>query len=100
MLKHIVIWKFADNAEGKTKAENLAYVKERLYALIPIIPQIKNMEIGIDVSGTEMSGDMALVIEFESRDDLKIYAEHPEHKKVSAYVSKVRTARTVVDYIF
>lgn len=100
MLKHIVIWNFADNAEGKTKAENLNFVKESLYALPAIIPQIKKMEIGLDVSGTEMSGDMVLITEFENKDDMKIYAEHPEHKKVSAYVSKVRTSRTVVDFIF
>lgn len=100
MLKHIVVWKFADNAEGKTKAENLNIVKDRLYALLPIIPQIKKMEIGIDVSGTEMSGDMVLITEFENKEDLKTYAQHPEHVKVSEYVTKVRTSRTVVDYIF
>ena len=100
MLKHIVVWKFADSAEGKTKAENLNIVKDSLYALCGIIPQIKKMEIGIDVSGTEMSGDMILITEFESREDLKIYAEHPEHLKVSQYVTKVRLSRTVVDYIF
>ena len=100
MLKHIVVWKFADNAEGKTKAENLNIVKESLYALCDIIPQIKKMEIGLDVSGTEMSGDMILITEFENKDDLKIYAEHPEHVKVSQYVTKVCLSRTVVDYIF
>ena len=100
MLKHIVVWKFADNAEGKTKAENLEIVKDSLYALCGIIPQIKKMEIGIDVSGTEMSGDMILITEFENKEDLKIYAEHPEHVKVSQYVTKVCLSRTVVDYIF
>ena len=100
MLKHVVVWKFADSAEGKTKEENLNIVKDSLYALCGIIPQIKKMEIGIDVSGTEMSGDIILITEFENKEDLKIYAEHPEHVKVSQYVTKVCLSRTVVDYIF
>jgi len=100
MLKHVVVWKFADSAEGKTKGENLNIVKDSLYALCGIIPQIKKMEIGIDVSGTEMSGDIILITEFENKEDLKIYAEHPEHVKVAQYVTKVCLSRTVVDYIF
>ena len=100
MLKHIVVWKFNDSAEGKTKEENLNFVKDSLYALVDKIPQIKKMEIGIDVSGTDMSGDMVLITEFENKDELKIYAEHPEHVKLSGYVRKVIVSRTVVDYNF
>lgn len=98
MLKHIVVWKFADSAEGKTKAENINFVKDSLYALVDKIPQIKKMEIGVDVSGTDMSGDMVLITEFDNKDELKTYAEHPEHVKVSQYVRKVILSRTVVDY--
>ena len=100
MLKHIVVWKYADSAEGKTKAENLTFVRDSLYALVDKIPQIKKMEIGLDVSHTEMSGDMILITEFENKDELKIYAEHPEHVKVAQYVRKVTLSRTVVDFEF
>ncbi|MBE6689279.1 MAG: Dabb family protein [Ruminococcaceae bacterium] len=100
MLKHIVVWKFADSANGKTKADHLSFVKDSLYALVDKIPQIKKMEIGIDISGTDMSGDMVLITEFENKDDLKIYAEHPEHVKVAQYVRQVTVSRTVVDFNF
>ena len=55
MIQHVVMWKFAEEAEGLTKAENMAWVKEHLTALIPIIPEIKKMEIGADIGGTDMS---------------------------------------------
>ena len=33
MIKHVVMWKFKDEAQGATKAENLAKVKAALAAL-------------------------------------------------------------------
>ena len=97
MIRHVVMWKFKDVGEGKTKAENMNMVKESLYALLPIIPQIKRMEIGFDITGSDMSMDLMLLTEFDSVDTMKIYAEHPEHKKVSKYVRKVIESRVVLD---
>lgn len=97
MIQHVVMWKFAEAAEGKTKAENMAWVKEHLLALIPIIPEIKKLEIGADIGGTDMSYDMVLIMEFESMEALHTYKVHPEHQKVSQYVKKIRIARATVD---
>lgn len=97
MIQHLVMWKFAEEAEGLTKAENMAWVKEHLTALIPIIPEIKKMEIGADIGGTDMSYDMVLIMEFESMEALHTYKVHPEHQKISQYVKKIRIARATVD---
>ena len=97
MIEHVVMWKFADNAEGKTREENMAIVRERLFALPAIIPEIKFMQIGRDVSRTEMSYDMMLVTRFESLDALHTYKVHPAHVEVASYVAKVKTARVVLD---
>ena len=80
MLKHIVMWKFAPEAEGKTRDENLDYV------------------IGKDVLGSEMSYDCGLIVEFDSLEDMRIYKDHPLHVAVSQYVKKVRTDRATVDF--
>ena len=97
MIRHVVMWKLKESAEGKTKTENMEWIREHLYALPPVIPQIKRMEIGFDVSGTDMSMDLMLLTEFDSLDDLHTYAVHPEHVKVSAYVRKVIETRVVLD---
>jgi len=99
MIKHVVMWRFAETAEGRTREENLDIVRDGLQKLPPIIPEIKSLEIGRDVLRSEMSYDMVLLMEFESMDALAAYQNHPEHKKVSAYVGKVREARAVVDFI-
>ena len=96
MIEHVVMWKFTDG-EGRTREENCSYVRERLLALPAIIPEIKWMQIGRDVSRTDMSYDMMLVTRFDSLEALHTYKVHPAHVAVSEYVKKVRTARVVLD---
>ncbi len=97
MIEHVVMWRFADEAEGKTRAENMAIVRERLLALPATIPEIKLMQVGRDVSRTPMSYDMMLVSRFDSLDTLHTYKVHPAHVAVAEYVAKVTTARVVLD---
>lgn len=97
MIRHIVMWKFKENGEGKTKAENMKTVTESLYALRPVITELRRIEIGEDISHTDMSMDLVLLTEFDSVEDMKKYATHPEHLKVSSYVRKVIETRVVLD---
>ena len=97
MIRHIVMWKFKDGAEGKTKLENMEWVREHLYALLPIIPEIKRMEIGVDVTHSSASMDLMLLTEFDTIADLKTYAVHPDHLAVAEYVGKVVESRVVLD---
>ena len=97
MIEHVVMWKFADSAEGKSREENMQIVRERLLALPAVISEIKFMQIGRDVSRTDMSYDMMLITEFESMEALHTYKVHPAHMEVAGYVAKVKTARVVLD---
>ena len=98
MIKHIVMWKFKDEAEGHTKAENMAKAQQILFALPPIIPELKKMEIGEDITHSDMSMDLVLLTEFESVEDMETYAVHPEHKKVSKFIRSVIESRRVIDF--
>jgi Stress responsive A/B Barrel Domain len=100
MLKHIVMWRFKEEAEGKTKQQNMEYIKSRLYSLKDDIPEIKRIEVGINIKQGGAAYDMALVSEFENLAALERYQTNPKHVEVSEYVSKVRTDRAVVDYEF
>lgn len=97
MIRHVVMWKFKDEAKGKTRTENMEWVREHLYALVPVIPEIKRMEIGFDVKHTDMSMDLMLLTEFDSMETLSIYANHPAHLAVSEYVRAVIETRVVLD---
>ena len=49
MLKHIVMWKLKEFAEGKTKAENALIMKESLERLVGIVPEIISLQVGYGI---------------------------------------------------
>ncbi|NLK87764.1 MAG: Dabb family protein [Clostridiaceae bacterium] len=100
MIKHIVMWKLKDFAQGCTREENAQKIKSMLEALTMKIEQIKYLEVGINVNKSNMAFDAVLISEFEDEQKLEEYRKHPEHVKVSEFVSKVRDDRRVVDYYF
>jgi len=99
MLKHIVMWEFLDQAEGKSKQENMAWVRQALLDLQPRVPELISIEIGQDIGVGRDAYDMCLITTFEDAQALDRYQHHPEHKVISAYVSKVRSGRACVDFI-
>lgn len=99
MIKHIVIFGLADEAEGKSKSENAQIIKEQIEHLIHLIPEVKKIEVGINATDAPANNhDLAIYAEFASMEDLHTYNIHPEHQKVVAFISKVRTERVAVDY--
>jgi hypothetical protein len=98
MLKHIVMWRLKESAEGRTKGENAIHAKELLDLLPYKIKEIKNLEVGINVLNTPQSYDLVLIVDFANELDLQAYQAHPEHVKVADYVLKIREARAFIDY--
>lgn len=98
MIKHIVIWKLKESGEGKSKSENANIIKTGLESLKNEIAQIKAIEVGINFNESAQASDVVLNSEFETKEDLNIYQNHPAHLKVSGYVSKVVDERRVIDY--
>lgn len=99
MIKHLVFFKLAEMAEGKTKAENALIIKEQLEALKPLIPEIVSIQVHVNHRRASPDNyDIVLNSEFRTLEDLKTYADHPEHLRVAEFVGKVRTARAAIDY--
>jgi len=98
MVKHIVMWKLKDFAEGKSKDENIAYIKAELEGLALVIPQINFLEVGKNML-PDAEHDAVLYSEFESPEDLEVYQNHPAHKKIAGYIAKIRDGRVSGDYM-
>lgn len=98
MIKHIVMWKLKEFAEGCDRKENAQKIKNMLESLREEIEQIVYMEVGININNSDMAYDAVLITEFEDEHKLEEYKNHPEHVKVSNFVAKVRESRAVVDY--
>lgn len=98
MVKHIVMWKFKEFAQGRTKEENLELVRSMLLKLPEKIDFIRSMEVRFNENPKEGMFDAVLISTFDSPADVERYRVHPEHKAVSSYVSLVREDRASVDF--
>lgn len=98
MIKHIVFWKLKDSAGGRSAVENAAEIKSRLESLQGLVPGMIEIEVGVDLSRTEASADVALYSVFSDMVALGEYQAHPAHLDVASFINEVRALRTVVDY--
>lgn len=98
MIKHIVFWKLKEEANGQNKDENAKQIKEKLEALNGTIEGLLHLEVGMDFLHSPESVDLVLYSEFESKEALEYYANHPAHKAVMPFIAEARNERRVVDY--
>ncbi|MDY7547825.1 Dabb family protein [Glaciimonas sp. Gout2] len=97
-LKHIVMWKLKDHAEGADKATNAIKLKALLDSCAAIVPGILLFDAAIAQDGLEATYDVILNAEFASREVLEAYQNHPTHIAIKAFVGAVREARQCFDY--
>ena len=98
MIKHIVMWKLKQDAGVNAALENARKLKTNIEQLAQTIPEIKHIEVGLNIAGADTASDVVLYSEFETLADLDIYQNHPDHQKVVAFVKEIAAERRVVDY--
>jgi len=98
MIKHVVMWKLKDNVAGNSKGENAREMKRRLESLPEVIPEIRRLEVGLNVKDSERAADVLLYSEFDSPADLAAYIQHPAHQEVVTFVREIAAETRVVDY--
>ncbi len=98
MIKHVVMWKLADHAEGAPKVSNALRIKSLLEACSGRIPGLRSLDVGIDAGLDPQAWDVVLVTEFDDRAAFDAYQVHPLHEEAKAFIGKVRTDRSAVDY--
>lgn len=98
MIKHIVMWKLIDSYEGRSKSEIAETIRDDIEALKDVIPQLKEVEVGINFNSSPAAFDLCLYSVFDSREDLEVYQNHPQHLEIAQFIAKVKTQRVVCDY--
>ena len=98
MIKHIVMWKLKELAEGADRATNAAEMKRRLDACAQLVPGILAFEVRIAQPGLEATSDVVLYSEFADRAALAAYGAHPAHQALVPFFKSVRDARECMDY--
>ena len=99
MIKHIVIWRLKEHAEGQDRNTNARLMKEQLKALRGVVPGLVKLEVGLELDNQHTEqGHVVLYSVFENRVSLQTYISHPQHKKVAAFIKAVAEDRRCVDY--
>jgi len=100
MVKHIVMFEFLESAGGRSREENLVIAKERLDALVGVVPTLLSCQVHINDSQAAKS-NYHLVLEAQCKDfeALSQYVNHPAHKEVVKFLTTVKSARACVDYV-
>lgn len=120
--KHIVMWKFKEQHNGKSALENARWMKEQLEALVGVVPELLSAEVGISPALEQAAAvpsnaaaaqsnaaaapapaasgeyDACLVSTFASPEALAAYKVHPKHKAISAYCKEARVKRLAFDW--
>lgn len=98
MLKHIVMWKLKEQAEGADKAANALKMKALLDGCKDLVPGMLGFEAMLAQPGLEATYDVVLYSEFTSREALNAYQNHPEHVALKPFFGAVREGRQCMDY--
>jgi hypothetical protein len=93
MLTHIVLFKLKDRSPG-----NLEKARDVLLGMKGKIPQLRYLEVGVDILHSERAYDIALITKFESLGEMQNYQVHPIHVEVSKYMTSARESAITVDY--
>ena len=86
MLKHIVMWRFVEGAQGKSRVEHAQWMKEHLEALVGVVPEIRSMEVGVNITPSASSYDAVLISTFDDKE-----AMEREHRLTSVVDAVNRT---------
>ncbi|MFD3326642.1 Dabb family protein [Streptomyces sp. NPDC058701] len=92
MLVHVVLMRFDDPSHAPEAAR-------RLRGLLGRVPEIRALEVGLDLTRSEVSYDLVLTTRHADAEELAAYQKHPEHQALGAWLRPLLVDRAVVDHL-
>lgn len=98
MVTHIVMFKLKEFPSLEEKKTKLNEIKESLEALKNKIDVLRDIRVDFNINPQE-TWDLILTTKLDSLEDVKKYAEHPDHVIVAKnIIGPVKVDRACVDY--
>ena len=94
MLIHIVCWKYKAETDEAARENH----RDKLTALVAVIPEIASFDVGADILHLDRSFDTGLVATFADAGALERYTVHPEHQMVAALGKQLAERVISVDF--
>jgi hypothetical protein len=89
MIKHFSMAKYKPFAEGRSKEENIQLGKAMTEGLKEHIPNLKHIEVGVNILNGPTDFDVVSYSEYDSMDDVMATVKHPAHDDLIAFLKKV-----------
>ena len=94
MITHIVLFKLSN-----PQPETVNATRDLLLSMDGKVPQLRHLEVGVDLVRSERSYDLALITRLDSLDELKSYQVDPYHAgTILPHMRAVCSAIVAVDY--
>ncbi|MFE6075161.1 Dabb family protein [Paenibacillus sp. NPDC057886] len=93
MITHVFVTKLKNRNE-----ETINNVKNKLLGMKGKIEHLKDLSVGVDFTHTQISYDIAMVAQFNSKEDFNAYLAHPAHLEVAKYIFGVQEKVVTVNY--
>jgi hypothetical protein len=90
-IRHIVFFKLSNKSLQEELVEKLRGLEEK-------IDLIQHLEVGENFAVSPRAFDVSLIVDFESKNDLAVYATHKEHLPVVEFIKANGIETKVVDY--
>ena len=97
MVKHIVMFKLKETLSAEEKLVVMNDFKAAIEALPAKIDVIRKVFVGLNINAAEQ-WDICLESEFDSLEDVKLYAAHPDHVAAAGILKDAKQDRACVDY--
>ncbi|MGO1838699.1 MAG: Dabb family protein [Candidatus Microbacterium stercoravium] len=96
MIRHIVMFG-VDAADDQDRNDKITEAAVRLEKLVGVVPGLRSMTVGANGVDLEGNYDFALVADLDDAEALSVYATHPAHLEVSAFIGTFKNARAAID---
>ena len=97
MVKHIVMFKLKETLSMEEKLDVMNRFKSAIEAVPAKIDVIRKVFVGLNINEAEQ-WDICLESEFDSLEDVKLYAVHPDHVAAAGILKDAKLDRACVDY--
>lgn len=97
MVKHIVLWNFAEGLTESEREEAGRKMKELLEPIRELVPGAREIQVLVNRQSSS-NRDVALISDFETVEALANYQNHPAHVEAGKYVRSVTCNRACMDY--
>lgn len=100
MIKHVIMFKFKEEYNGKSKAENIATVADMSRSLVGKIPTLRTSATNLNCVPGPINYDIVIELTFDDLAGMGEFHVHPLHMELVKFADAATESICAVDYEF